>query len=451
MDNPKYQIITYGCQMNKSDSERLAAILRSIGFAETEMTEEADLVLINTCSVRQSAEDRVWGQLRRLGRLKQEKPNLMVGITGCLPGRDRDGAIKKKLPETVDFYFPIHEMVQLPRWIHGLRPELVDGQDLATDYLKIQPSYHNDFQAFIPIQTGCNNFCTYCVVPFARGLEKNRPVADIMKDVRERAARGVVEITLLGQTVNSYLAPDPESFSETNPFKNHFAKLLWEVNQVPGVKRLHFTAPHPRDFDDEVIQAMGLPAHINFLHLPVQSGDNEVLRRMNRKHTVEDFEDAVRRVRAKIPNIALGTDLIVGFCGETEAQFQKTVDLFKRMKFDMSYHAMYSQRSGTAAAKAFKDDVSPEEKRRRWNIIQELLKDTVYELNQKYVGQTLSVLVERCEDVIDHEQVQKMCYGFSRELKLTRFPGDESLVGKIVDVKIKRADKWLLEGEYESA
>ncbi|MBU1705590.1 radical SAM protein, partial [Patescibacteria group bacterium] len=246
----------------------------------------------------------------------------------------------------------------------------------------------------------------------------------------------------------SYQAPDAENFSAHNPFKNHFAALLWEVNQVPGIKRLHFTAPHPREFDDEVIEAMALPAHLNFLHLPVQSGDNEVLRRMNRKHTVEDFEDAIRRVREKIPNIALGTDLIVGFCGETPEQFEKTVKLFQRVKFDMSYHAMYSQRSGTAAAKAFKDDVSPEEKRRRWDVIQELLIKTVLELNQKYVGQSVSVLVERCEEAIHHEKAEKMCYGFSRELKLSRFPGDESLVGKIVDVKINKADKWLLEGEY---
>lgn len=444
--------------MNKSDSERMATILKSIGFEETKDIDSADLVLINTCSVRQSAENRVWGKLRQLEELKKKRPELMIGITGCLPGRDRTGAIKKKLPDIVDFYFPIHEMVQLPRWIFGLHPELqrpspdplFDKGEEYADYLKILPSYHNDWQAFIPIQTGCNNFCTYCVVPFARGLEKNRPVADIMADVRERAQAGVVEIILLGQTVNSYQAPDEDQFSTDNPFKNHFAALLWEVNQVPGIKRLHFTAPHPREFADEIIEAMTLPAHLNFLHLPVQSGDNEVLRRMNRKYTVEDFEDVICRVRKRIPNITLATDLIVGFCGETQEQFEKTVELFKKIKFDMSYHAQYSERSGTAAAKAFADDVSVAEKRRRWNVIQELLIETVLELNQKYVRKTVSVLVERCEDLVHQEKVQKVCYGFSRELKLVRFPGDESLVGKIVDVKINRADKWLLEGEYES-
>ena len=253
-----YHIITYGCQMNKSDSERLAAVLQAIGLVETSDSEAADLVLINTCSVRQSAEDRVWGQLRRLAKIKEKRPELMIGITGCLPGRDKNGAIKKKLPAAVDFYFPIYEMTQLPHWIHGLRPELAAEADAAEDYLRISPVSKNNFQAFIPIQTGCNNFCTYCVVPFARGQEKNRPLSDIMREVRERAGNGVVEITFLGQTVNSYQAPDAENFSKDNPFKNHFAALLWEVNQVPGIKRLHFTAPHPRDFDDEVIDADGL-------------------------------------------------------------------------------------------------------------------------------------------------------------------------------------------------
>ena len=327
MSTPKYHLVTFGCQMNKNDSERMETILRGIGFEPTDQIEQSDLVLINTCSVRQSAEDRVFGLVRSLHKFKEHKPNLIIGVTGCMAGRDRDGKIQKRLP-VVDLYFPTSEMTQLPRWIAGLRPDLVNSGDCEQDYLKIKPLRDKTYQAFVSIQTGCNNFCTYCVVPFARGLEKNRPLKEILQEIRELAERGCVEITLLGQTVNSYQAPDPDVFSKENPYTQHFAALLWEVNQVPGIKRLHFTAPHPNHMDDEVIDAMTLPAQLNFIHLPVQSGDNEVLRRMNRRHTIEDFYEIVNRLQTKIPNIAIGTDLIVGFCGETAEQFEKTVELF---------------------------------------------------------------------------------------------------------------------------
>lgn len=458
--SPKYHLITFGCQMNKSDSERVASLLKGIGFEETEIKEDADLILINTCSVRQSAEDRVFGQIRSFKSLKDKKPELIIGITGCMPGRDKEGVFKKKL-SIVDLYFPIKEVGQLPRWIAELRPDLANSEDVVEDYLKIKPDYKKTIQAFVSIQTGCNNFCTYCVVPFARGLEKNRPLKDIMDEVQDLAGKGCVEITLLGQTVNSYTAPDSENFSEHNPYSNQFAKLLWEVNQVEGISRLHFTAPHPRNFSDEIIDAMQLPAHLNIIHLPVQSGDNEVLRKMNRKHTVEDFFDALERLRVKIPNIAVATDLIVGFCGETDEQFEKTVELYKKADFDIAYSARYSARSGTAAYLAFADDVSHEEKKRRWNVIQEMMEKRSFEKNQKYVGTTVSVLVERYEEprisekmLLMPDEIQEKlkampgyCYGNSREMKLVRFHADKSLVGTIVEVKVTMADKWLLEGE----
>ncbi|MFC1787704.1 tRNA (N6-isopentenyl adenosine(37)-C2)-methylthiotransferase MiaB [Patescibacteria group bacterium] len=460
MSKPKYHIITYGCQMNKSDSERMDAILQGVGFESTNQEAEADLILINTCSVRQSAEDRVFGKIRNFAKMKKKKPKLIVGITGCMPGRDRDHKIKDKLP-MVDLYFPTEAMGQLPRWIAELRPELVNSTDQIEDYLKITPEYQSTRQAYISIQTGCNNFCTYCVVPFARGLEKNRPLADIMKEIKDLAEQGCIEITLLGQTVNSYLAPDPENFSKNNPFKHHFAALLWEVNQVDGISRLHFTAPHPIHMTDEVIDAMTLPAHLNFLHLPVQCGDNDILRKMNRRHTREQFLDVISRVKAKIPNIALGTDLIVGFCGETKEQFEATVDLYQKADFDISYTARYSVRSGTAAWRAFEDDVPDEEKKRRWWTIQKLMEKNVYEKNQKFVGQSVSVLVERHEEprinkkiMAKPEIAEKIlakhpgnCFGNSRELKLVSFVGGPELIGQIVEVKVNKADKWILFGE----
>lgn len=458
---PKYHLITYGCQMNKNDSERMETLLHGLGFVSTDAPAEADLILINTCSVRQQAEDRVFGKVHEFEALKETNPKLILGITGCMAGRDRDGVIRKKIP-AVDLYFPTADMGQLPRWIGELRPELVNSTDLVEDYLKIKPERNSLRQAFVSIQTGCNKFCTYCVVPFARGLEKNRSVKDILEEIKDLAAHGCVEVTLLGQTVNSYLAPDVENFSEGNPYQNHFAKLLWEVNQIPEIKRLHFTAPHPLHMTDEVIDAMTLPAHVNFIHLPVQAGDNEVLRRMNRRYTIEQFNEVVSRLRLKIPNLAIGTDIIVGFSGESAEQFQKTVHMYRDIKFDIGYNARYSERSGTAAKRAFKDDVTQEEKKRRWNELQAVMEEVVREKNQQYVGEVVSVLVERHEapKITDEmlampEKIQEllaaqpgMCFGNSREMKLVTFAGGKELVGEIVDVRIIKAETWILEGEF---
>jgi len=457
---PKFHLITYGCQMNKSDSERLTTLLVALGFVLTENKEEADLVVINTCSVRQSAEDRVYGAVRKIAELKEGKPDMLLAVTGCMPGRDRDGALRKKMP-AVDFFFPTSSMTQLPRWIAEVRPELVNSPDLIDDYLKLAPDYRSKKQAFVTIQTGCNKFCTYCVVPFSRGLEKNRPLQDILNEIKELVLHGCVEVTLLGQTVNSYVIPDTENVSTDNPYKDNFAQLLWEVNQIPQIKRLHFTAPHPIHMTNEVIDAMTLPAHLNFIHLPVQAGDNEVLKKMNRRYTVEQFVEVVNRLRSKIPNIAIGTDIIVGFCGESVDQFEKTLELYKQVDFDIAYTAQYSARSGTAAWRAFKDDVPREEKKRRWEELQILMEETVLRRNQAFKDQIVEVLVDRHEppkftdemlsmpETIQEKlaQMPGACFGNSREMKLVSFPGDKEMIGKIVKIKITKPEMWILEGE----
>lgn len=434
--------------MNKNDSQRIETLLQGMGLEPTCEKKEADVIIINTCSVRQSAENRVFGHLRDFRALKEKNPRLIVGITGCMPGRDRDGMIRKRLPD-IDLFFPTADMCQLPRWLCELRPELVNSQDPIEDYFKIKPHKAPGSQAFVSIQTGCNKFCSYCVVPFSRGTEKNRPLADILAEVRNLASLGVVEILLLGQTVNSYRAPDPESFSKNNPYHDHFAALLWEINQIPGISRLHFTGPHPIHMNDETIDAMTLPAHLNFIHLPVQAGDDDVLRRMNRRYTVAQYLDIIGRLRAKIPNIAIGTDIIVGFCGETNAQFEKTVELYEKVRFDICYIARYSSRSGTVASRAFKDDVSEEEKKRRWNVLQEVQERIVLEKNQEYVGRVVSVLVTvppLAKGGLGGVETPGFCFGNSREMKLVKFPGGDELAGKVVDVKITKAGMWMLEG-----
>ncbi len=438
MPRAKYHLITYGCQMNKSDSERVATVLDRMGMEETAIETDADLILINSCSVRQTAEDRIFGKMRDFEKMKARNPKLVIGVTGCLPGRDRDGKIRAKMP-AADLYFPIKDLPQLPRWMAELNPEIANVGDVEEDYLRVKPRYAHEKQAYVSIQTGCNKFCTYCVVPFSRGLEKNRPASDILAEIRERTEQGTVEITLLGQTVNSYRAPDRETFATVNPYEDDFAALLWEVNQISGVERIHYTAPHPVHMTDEVIDALALPKHVHYLHLPVQAGSDEVLRRMNRRYTAAQYLEVIRKVRARVPGISIGTDIIVGFCGETEAQFEETVALYKEADFDISYTAMYSPRSGTAAYKAFKDDVPRAEKKRRWLVLQDLMEQTVLRKNQAYVGRTVEVLVDSWEHGV--------ASGQSREMKLTRFNSTEDFRGMTVSVKVEKAFEWMLCGE----
>jgi len=434
----KYHVITLGCQMNKNDSERLESVLVGMGLTATDTDSDADLIVLNSCSVRQSAEDRIYGFAHKYGLMKKDRPNLVVCVTGCMPGRDKDGKIRKRLKE-VDLFFPTQEMTLLPQRLAEVNPRFRPMEDLKEDYLALNPTIQKKYQAFVTIQTGCNHFCTYCVVPFSRGLEINRPAEDIMQEVKHLAVSGCLEVVLLGQIVNHYVAPDPEFFSKNNPYQeSDFAKLLWEIDQVEGVRRVHWTAPHPLYMTDEVIDALTLSKQLNFLHLPVQSGNNDILKKMNRRHTREYYIETVKKIREKVPNIALGTDIIVGFCGETEEQFRDTVDLYVACDFDISYTAQYSQRSHTVANKAFEDDVPKAEKKRRWRVLQQLMEETVLRKNQEYLGQHVSVLVDSVKG--------EWCNGNSSEMKRVRFKGSKKMIGTIQEVEIFRAQEWMLWG-----
>lgn len=434
----KYHILTFGCQMNKNDSERIESIFQTLHMVPTQNEAEADVILMNSCSVRQQAEDRIYGMSRKYEREKEKRPNLIVAVTGCMPGRDKKGEFREKL-RGVDLYFPTKDMIYLPKWLSEINSDFARLEDMDEHYFSLRPTLKKTYQAFVTLQTGCNHFCTYCVVPFSRGLEVNRSLKQILDEVHSLAEQGCVEVTLLGQIVNHYVAPDPQYFSENNPYKkSDFAKLLWEINQIEGIERIHWTAPHPIYMTDEVVDALTLPKQVNFLHLPVQAGNNEVLRRMNRRHTREFYIELIHKIRAKKSDIALGTDIIVGFCGETPEQFDETVDLYKQCQFDISYTARYSTRSGTLAVKAFKDDVSKEEKERRWWILQHLMEEIVLEKNQQYIDTTVSVLVEECDGM--------WCMGNSNEMKRVRYKGGAEDVGKIVPVEIYKAGEWMLWG-----
>jgi len=422
----RFFILTFGCQMNKSDSERIRTVFEKLDFGEVGSVDKADFVVINACSVRQTAIDRIWGLLEQFRNLKKKK-KLVTILTGCLLEKD-----KKNLGKKFDFVFNIKELGKLRSFLskNNLRTE--------KDYFQVSPKYSSRFQAFVPIMTGCNNFCSYCVVPYARGREVSRSVRSVLAEIKRLAQNGCQEVCLLGQNVNSYLPKDIGFFSKKNPFKHNFARLLWEVNQIEGIERLNFVAAHPKDMTDEVIRAMGLSKQMNYIHLALQSGDDDVLRAMNRKYTTADYFKIIKKIRQIRSDIAIGTDIIVGFPGETKKQFENTLKFYKKVGFDISFHARYSPRYGTASAKLV-DNVSRLEKKKRWQAAQSLMEDITLKKNQKYLNKQVSVLIDQAG--------KSFVEGNSSEMKRVRVKNVDYKIGDIVQTKICEAKTWILIGE----
>ena len=336
INDMKYRIINFGCQMNKSDSERIATVLENLKYKLASDINEADLIVVNMCSVRQSAVDRVFGLIPKFQKLKTKNEKLKTILTGCVLKED-----KRKFEKSFD--------------------QVLKFKDL----LEYQPKYQNDFSAFIPISNGCNNACSYCVVPYVRGPLVCRDHREILEEVKNVVQKGFREIWLLGQNVNDYQSPTDSSIN--------FAKLLELVNDILGNFQIRFTSPNPKNFSGELIEVMAKSKKVaKYINLPVQSGDNEILKRMNRPYTIEQYKNLVKKIREKIPDINLTTDVIAGFPGETKKQFENTVKLFKEIKFNLAYIAKYSPRPGTAAFQ-IKDNVSLKEKRRREKILREII------------------------------------------------------------------------------
>ncbi|MFH1451492.1 MAG: tRNA (N6-isopentenyl adenosine(37)-C2)-methylthiotransferase MiaB [bacterium] len=418
----RYHIVTYGCQMNKSDSERIAGLLESIGYCQSLTPEKADLLVLNACSVRQSAIDRIYGWAKKL-QSNNRKPKTI--LTGCILEKD-----KKRLEQRFDLVLSIKD---LPVWPEKLtsKTSINTKTDNGCEYLKTPPLYQTKFSANVPVSSGCNNFCSYCVVPYARGKETCRPAKEIIKEVKNLVNKGYKEIWLLGQNVNSYRAPDNK--------KIDFPALLIAINKLKGNFWIRFTSSHPKDFSDRLIKTMAECEKVTeSLNLPVQSGDDEVLKKMKRPYTVAHYKKLIRKIRKAIPNITLSTDIIVGFPGETKKQFQNSLKLFKEIKFDMAYIAEYSQRNGTAAAK-LKDNVSLKEKKSRQHALTQVLRKTALEKNQVYIGKEIVVLSEKWD--------KGYLSGKSREYKSVKFNGKKSLVGKFVKVRVTSALPWGLKGE----
>ncbi|MFC1810131.1 tRNA (N6-isopentenyl adenosine(37)-C2)-methylthiotransferase MiaB [Patescibacteria group bacterium] len=449
-----YYIQTLGCQMNYSDSERIDAVLQNLGLNKTDQMEGADLILFNTCSIKQKAEDKVLGQMKKITQFRKERPHIIAGITGCMVRKTstRESEEKDKLVKRlteIDMVFRIEDLPKLPKLIKDLWPETHSSELLTgslENYFNINPIYSNKAQAFVPIGTGCDNFCTYCIVPYSRHREKSRPISEIVKECEKLVKSGCLEITLLGQNVNSYGISDHDKKTDMfKDYENPFVELLTQIDKLKshGLKRLRFTSNHPKDLSDALINAMAqLETLMPYIHLPVQSGNDAILKKMNRNYTVEWYKELVAKLRKAIPDIAITTDIIVGFCSETQDQFQDTISLYKDVHWDMCYLSKYSDRIGTFASSNLPDDVSREDKADRWHRLNEVLKQIAREQNQKFKGRTVEVLVEKCRKGI--------CEGRSEHFKTVTFTSSEDLTGQIVKVKVLNPREWLLEGEIIS-
>jgi tRNA-2-methylthio-N6-dimethylallyladenosine synthase len=454
----KYHIITIGCQMNKSDSERLAGRLEKMGYKRSDNKYQADLVVVNTCGVRQSAEDRVYGIIPKI---KKQNPKAKIILTGCLVNRED---VKRRLKNYVDVWLPINKFFNFQfsifkQFFNFQFSNKNQKKKLSCDndgYLKIQPIYTSKFSAFVPIGNGCNNFCSYCVVPDARGEEVYRPVKDILDEVKSLVKKDYKEIILIAQNVNSYKSYNVERIMR-NAKRINFAKLLKMVNDIPGDFWIRFITSHPKDMSDKLIKTIArCPKVCQHIHLPAQAGDDKVLKAMNRKYSTKHYANLIKKIRQAMPDSSITTDIIVGFPGETKKQFNNTVKLFRQVKFDMAYIAKYSLRPGTAAAK-LDDDVPQQEKKRREEELMKILRLTALANNKKYIGKTVKVLVEgknKRSELFGSTETAKTvkisAVDFNQRLlrpPQMRGPRNDKLIGKFVNVKINKVRDFGLEGE----
>ena len=417
-----YNIWTIGCQMNKADSERLGSALDQMSLSSVESPELADVIVVNSCVVRKSAEDKVTGMLAKLNGFKKKNPDQVIALMGCMVGPKQD-KLQKQFP-FVDVFMRPQEydpLLQLIGVKTGIDPDGCVGDLTATPGVT----------AFIPIIHGCDKFCSFCIIPYRRGREVSRSIADIVRETELLVARGVKEITLLGQNVDSY----GHDFDE----KRDLADLLIALNDVNNLKRIRFLTSHPNDMSDHIIDTVAqLDKVCEHINLPFQAGDDDVLERMRRGYTNKQYRLLVDKIRNRIPTVSMSTDLIVGFSGETTEQFEKSVEMVKDMKFDKVHSASYSVREGTIASRTLPDDVSFEEKKARLKTIDDLQKDIQENLNSKLNGTIQSVLVENVKnDILE---------GRSKNDKIVRLSGVGNSIGEIVEVKIQKTGPWSLSG-----
>jgi len=425
----RFFIWTIGCQMNEADSSKVAAILQEVGYRPTADEGDADIVVLNSCVVRQAAEDKVSGKLNALIKLKREKPEMPLVLTGCMVTKQQE-QLTERFPH-VDLFFDPSDFGKLQKVV----PELADLDDdlaqLPHYYVPETEAGNAAVAAYVPIIYGCNFLCSYCIVPYRRGREQSRPMGDIVREVESLVAGGVREVTLLGQTVNAYGRDLSEPCGLT--------ELLRAVDAVPGLERLRFLTSHPKYMSDDIIDAMAsLRTACEHMNLPVQAGDNEVLRRMRRTYTRDLWQERIAFTRDRMPDVTIATDIIVGFPGETEVQFMQTYDLLEETAVDKVHLAMYSPRPGTLSAR-WEDDIPLEEKRRRHQVLEQLQSRLLTERNARRLGETREVLVEG--------HAKGRWSGRTRGNTLVHFADTRDVLGKLVDVRITKTSPWFLLGE----
>lgn len=434
-NSSKYFILTMGCQLNENDSEKLVGMMENMGYEPAKNIESSDLVVINTCCVRENAEEKVFGKLGELKKIKQQRGTI-IAIGGCMM---QEETMRKKIKKSypyVDIVFGTHTLHRFPEDLY----KTIINKEKILDVIDIDGEIHeglpikrnNNKQASVTIMYGCNNFCSYCIVPYVRGRERSRKPEDIIGEVKQLAKQGYVEVTLLGQNVNSYRGRENYGFAE----------LLKDINEIEEIERIRFISPHPKDFSEDVIKAIKEGEHIcKLIHLPLQSGSTKVLKEMNRNYTKEQFLNLVEKMRNEIPNVTFSTDIIVGFPGETEEDFEETLDVVKKANFEQIYMFIYSRRTGTRADK-MENQVPDEIKHKRFDRLKQLFESQIPNNNKKYVGTTQVILVEGIS-----KNNPNMYTGRTESNKVVNFKGSDKLIGKLIEVKITSEHTWYLEGE----
>ena len=430
----KYYIKTYGCQMNVHDSENIKAILEDMSFTETEVFEEADLILLNTCAIRENAHNKFFGFLGRVKHLKETKPNLICGVCGCMA--QEENVVNEILSKYkfVDIVFGTHNIHKLPSILKdSIKNKQSEICVLSTEgdvYENVPVKRDSKYKAWVNIQFGCDKFCTYCIVPYTRGKQRSREKEYILDEVRKLKEEGYLEVTLLGQNVNAY---GKDLYDDYN-----MGNLLSDVAEI-GIPRVRFMTSHPWDFSDNMIDAIAKYDNIMpYVHLPLQSGSDRILKLMGRRYTKEEYLELFNKLKEKINNVAITTDIIVGFPGETEEDFNDTLDVVNKCKYDSAFTFIFSPREGTPAAK-MEDNVSLEEKEKRLYKLNDLVNEYANINNQKYLNQTVKVLIEGIGE-------KNTLFGYTETMKLVNVTGSEDNIGKIVDVLITDVKTWSMDG-----
>lgn len=432
-----YMIKTYGCQGNLADSEKIAGIMDELGYKEVDNETDADVLIFNTCAIRDNAEKRVFGELGRIKQLKKDNPNRLIILCGCMPQEEATVEQIQKKYNYVDIIYGTHNIHRLPEYLNEAyltKEKVLEVMSFEGEIIENIPTKRaHQTKAWVNIMYGCDEFCTYCIVPYTRGKERSRSPQDIIDEVNRLASEGYLEVTLLGQNVNAY-GKDLVDLNYT------FANLLDDLNKT-AIKRIRFTTSHPRDLDDATIEVMAKRGNIMpHLHLPVQSGSNEILKRMNRKYTKESYLEKVKKLKALIPDLALTTDIIVGFPGETEEDFNQTLELVKEAEFDGAFTFIFSPREGTPASK-FEDNTPMAVKKERLQRLNKLVNEGYARGNKRFEGEIVEVLVEGTST-----KDETVLTGYTPHNKLVNFNGSLELIGQMVKVKIEKAYTWHLRG-----